>query len=708
MMMNQRNRKLPALLGVLLLYGMNGARAAEQVLPEVQVSAAQEREGSAESGYRTDTVTTGVFGKQSLQDVPLSVQGVSGELIRNTQASNTAEALKYVPTVYASTGAGQITPYFSLRGFSASTWTYNVAVDGMRSFDIWQPMEDKAGIEVLTGASGFLYGVTSAAGTINYITKRSTPTPLVEATVGSYDEQIYGHLDLGGPAAGRSDLAYRLNLGWANAGDTGTEGFTQERYSLSGVLDWRFSPDTLLSFEAARARRDIDQPQALFVPNAASGIPAAPDARNNWGPEEGDTRDVTSRIGLGLDSRLNDVFTLRAKVRYSDDERRYLMGRQMWQNAGLDYRWRLDAHDNHHRTAWQYALFLDAALRTGALAHTLTLGATRDDFHQGWNGYCTLTTAAAPASWYPGNLHGIAPAPGLTPVDSAEQQQDTTYTTWILSDRIAVGERWELLLGGNLARVDDRQENRAVNGAVTAVDYDAQKFTPAAALTFKPLPQVSVYAAYTEALEQGFKSTAPGNYGETFAPYASEQKEVGVKAGIGGMQLSAAWFRIDKANQMVENNIASQDGFAVHQGWEFFMNGKATDNLTLVGGFTWLDATVERAAGGLNEGMTPQGVPEKMAKIYAEYQLPLAPGLTVTGGLSHVGKAPVDAANTLYVDAVTLGDLGLRYQHRLYGKNATWRFNVANIGGKDYWATRSGMLYLGAPRTLSLSATLGL
>ncbi len=71
-----------------------------------------------------------------------------------------------------------------------------------------------------------------------------------------------------------------------------------------------------------------------------------------------------------------------------------------------------------------------------------------------------------------------------------------------------------------------------------------------------------------------------------------------------------------------------------------------------------------------------------------------------------LGKVPVDAANTLYVPSVTLGDLGLRYRHKLYGKDTTWRLNVSNVGDKDYWSSRSGMLYLGAPRTLSLSATL--
>ena len=80
--------------------------------------------------------------------------------------------------------------------------------------------------------------------------------------------------------------------------------------------------------------------------------------------------------------------------------------------------------------------------------------------------------------------------------------------------------------------------------------------------------------------------------------------------------------------------------------------------------------------------------------------------LTLTGGVSYTGKVPWDAANTLYVDPVTLYDAGLRYQRPIGGKDTTWRLTVANLTDEDYWTTRSGILYLGSPRTLSLSVSL--
>lgn len=675
-------------------------------LPEVRVSGSAYANGEAASGYRVNTLGLGPLGSNASQDTPYTVNTASSELIANTQASNSSEALKYVPTVYTNTGASQITPYFTIRGLSASSWTYNMAVDGMRSFDIYQPMEDKAGIEVLSGASGFLFGITSPAGMINYQTKRPTHAPLKELTVGLYDHQLYAAVNLGGPLGGRSDLAYRFNLGVANGGETGTDGMRQERYSISGAIDWQVSADTLLTLDAAHARRDIDRPQALFVPSLASGIPKAPDATKNWGPDDGDTLDVTSRISLGLESRLNDTWTVRAKLRYSDDRRRYLMGRQYWQNADLDYRWRLDGQDEHQRRAWQYNLYLDAAFTTGALRHKLTAGRSEDDFRQDWNGYQTRYTTAGAANWYAGNLHGNAWAPDLSTAPGTQQKQHTHYETWLLADRIALSERWEIMLGANWARVNDQLTGKTVANVLTRTSYDERELTPAVSLSFKPVPTVTTYVSYIEGLEQGFVSTSSGNPGQAFPPYVSRQQEIGVKATLGGMLLTAAGFRIDKANQMVENNVASQDGRALHRGLEFSATGRLTRNLRLLGGFTLVDAKVKKAANNLNEGKTPQGAPKKMARLYVEYDLPGVPGLTLTGGLSHVGKVPVDAANTLYVRAVNVADLGLRYQRRILGRETTLRLGVANVADKRYWATRSGMLYPGAPRTLMASATL--
>lgn len=674
-------------------------------LTETQITSLQAADGSAELGYRVESIQLGPLGNTRLQDTPFSINTVSGDLIQNTQATNTTEALKYVPTVYSNTGASQITPYFTLRGFSASTWNYNMAVDGMRNFDVYQPMEDKERIEVLNGANGFLYGITSPAGMINYSLKRPTAHSLREFTVGTYDKQVYGHLDLGGALT--DTLKYRLNVLQSDKGDTnGMDDQSQKRHLYSGALDWQITPDTLLMLDASRSRRNLEHAQALFMTTAHIGIPSAPNASKNWGAPYTGAMDATNRFGIGLETKLNDVFTLRTKARYSRIERSYLLNRQVWQNNDLDYRWRVDSQQEFDTIVKQFNLFLDANLSTGPLKHLFTLGVTRDSYDSGDSGYrgTTYTTV------YPGDLHGNTHyRPWSEPPKGTSTSQETHYTTLIFADRISIGDHWTLMIGGTRARVDDRSTSRNSAGAETTTRYDENEFSPAYSISFKPIPELTAYASYVESLQQGLVAGATqANAGQVFSPYVSKQKELGLKASVGGMDLSLAWFYIEDANQNVDTatNVATQDGKAIHKGWEFSATGRLTERLTLTGGFTKLDAWIDRAS--TNERKTPQGVPESMAKLYAEYDLPgsnSVSGLTLTGGISYTEEVPWDASNTLYVNSVTLLDAGLRYRARVYDKDTTWRLMVSNLADKDYWTTRSGILYLGAPRTLSLSGT---
>ncbi|MDR0701168.1 MAG: TonB-dependent receptor [Azoarcus sp.] len=363
----------------------------------------------------------------------------------------------------------------------------------------------------------------------------------------------------------------------------------------------------------------------------------------------------------------------------------------------------MDGQERHHRRAVQFNLFLDADFATGPVRHKLTLGGARDIFAQAYNGQMSSTMAGT----HPGNLHDRHPViPVYAPDSGNEIAQDSIYTIWILADSLRLGEQWELMLGGTLAQVEDETKTRSVTGGVTRARYDKQKATPAVAFSFKPTRALTAYVSYTEALQQGGVSTASGNAGEIFAPYVGRQTEIGIKATLGGVDAALARFDITQANMMVEDGIASDNGRARHKGWEFSLSGQPLPRLTLWGGFTALEAKVEKAASAATHGKSPQGVPERMTRLFIEYELPFAPGLFVNGGLSHTSKVPVDAANTLYVDSVVVGDIGVRYQHRLRDAGVIWRLNVGNVGGKRYWATRSGMLYSGNPRMVSFSATL--
>jgi iron complex outermembrane receptor protein len=141
---------------------------------------------------------------------------------------------------------------------------------------------------------------------------------------------------------------------------------------------------------------------------------------------------------------------------------------------------------------------------------------------------------------------------------------------------------------------------------------------------------------------------------------------------------------------------------AINQGFELGFTGKATENLTLFGGVTFLDAKVDKSDNPDIEGNRPSEVTDKMAKITAEYAFSAIDGLVVTGGVYYNGGFYVDQQNEEEVKGYTIADIGLRYATSIENTPVAFRLTVNNITDKDYWMSAAG---LGTPRTLAFSMT---
>ena len=100
--------------------------------------------------------------------------------------------------------------------------------------------------------------------------------------------------------------------------------------------------------------------------------------------------------------------------------------------------------------------------------------------------------------------------------------------------------------------------------------------------------------------------------------------------------------------------------------------------------------------------------PRLTAVLNAEYDIPSAPGLTVTGRLTHTGAAYINPANTVRVPSYMTFDLGLRYKFQSGKTPMTLRLSVNNLFDRKYWQARAYGVTVGNPRTflLSLSADL--
>ncbi len=170
----------------------------------------QPADGSRNVGYRVDTVTDiGPFSNMKIQDTPYSYNIISSDFIENTQSFTTP-------------GAGVLdkSPFYAYT-YKRSAWksstreanaeslaprlTISTASTALPPHPRHRPTawNSTTRIEVMSGVSGFMYGVDSNSGFLNYVIKRPTPMPYESLTVGAPDvESGYVHVDIGRPHQG--------------------------------------------------------------------------------------------------------------------------------------------------------------------------------------------------------------------------------------------------------------------------------------------------------------------------------------------------------------------------------------------------------------------------------------------------------------------------------------------------------------------------
>ncbi len=201
------------------------------------------------------------------------------------------------------------------------------------------------------------------------------------------------------------------------------------------------------------------------------------------------------------------------------------------------------------------------------------------------------------------------------------------------------------------------------------------------------------------------------NVGETFAPYRSRQKEVGVKYDGGKLGASAALFTTAQPSAYVRERRFGVFGEQRHRGLEVSVFGTPARGVRVLGGLTLLDTTQRVVENAAHRGKDAIGVPDTQLNMGAEWDLAGVPGLTVTARTLYTAAQYADAASLQQLPSWTRIDLGLSYASRIGERPFTLRARIDNAANRNYWASAggypgSGYLVLGAPRTVVLSASI--
>ena len=688
-----------------------------------------QQDGKENQGYRANLVSNaGLFDQSKIQDLPYAFAVAPSDLLVNLGGPSAEKALSFMPDVQLNYGdaRGYGVSYQS-RGFTMETSFDNMGVGEGSIGPI--PIEDKERVEQLSGLSGFLNGTTlnRIGGVVNYVLKRPTSAPLYSITVGdAYGASGYVHSDFSGPIGER--LGYRLNI-VGQDGDTAISGQSAKRGLISAAIDFRPTDNTLIQLDASHLSQKTNEILPWWTP---TGLIPAPINMSNTSPLPFTYEDWTNnQAGVRARTDINEHVTVRGGFEYSIKVANgFVANQQPISNTGA-YSILLSKGINTEYANYDAYGYADFKFDTFGIKHTVTAGWSWQTYNlynpstnaalatnatvTGFNLFNPFTSAIANTNTQlrAAYLNMIVPpTDNIGAIDKYESLQ--------IADRIDVNEKISLILGMNYTHLAVLAYNNTVNqvnlGTVNTKNTD-EAVTPSGALVIKPIPQVTLYGTFQQALENGGVAastyagvpvTNPGGSG--FA--IDSQYEIGAKATIGGALATVALFDITRASDLYMPNAGGasytyvNNGRENHKGVEFGLSGKVMPQLSLYGGATIMDAKLtSEPSTPAYVGQMPTNVSDYMAKLYAEYEVAQVPGLVFGAGIQYYSRqavANVTAGQQQFVPDYAVGNLGVRYSTKIMEKATTFRVTVDNFTNTKYWVSPSNP---GLPITVAASMT---
>jgi iron complex outermembrane recepter protein len=657
-------------------------------LEEVTVEGTRSGQGSdiTANGYVATATRSATKTDTPVLETPRSMSTVTQEQLEDRKPQTLLDALSYTPGVrVGSYGFDPRYDAFTIRGIDV-TYT-GVFRDGLRQVNSPNGLfrlepYGLDGITILRGPAASIYGASSTGGIVDLISKRPTFLPFreVEVQTGSYG-RLQGNFDLSGPVNSDNTVFYRLT-GLVRDAGTGIDAVKDDRIFIAPSFTWRPNDATTLTI-LGEYMDSTTGGTAAYINNYAldaAGNPTslsigatrvfAGDKRYN------DFRQKQGRIGYEFEHRLNDMFTLHQRTRFSA-----LGTNQEYFFAGSG----LTRENNWGIVSDTY---LESRVKTGAVDHTILTGLD-----------------ISRLSYVSKQGFGIVPI-GADPVLSYREDQTQTLTGIYIQDQLK-WQNWRLTLGGRHDWLSSEFESAGLQ-----FDRDDSKFTGRAALGYVTDFGLAPYVSWGTSFTPNPGTVLGGSVAE---PTTGEQVEVGVKYDLPGINASlrAAVFDIhqdnavvyqvvDGTNQQVQLDLRSQ-------GFELEGVASLTDGLNVQASYSYTDARIEK--------LTPEtvgnrltSVPYHLASLWLDYTVQEGPvrGLGIAGGVRYVGSSFGDNLNRRVIENEprTYFDAAIRYDLENIDsslKGLRFQVNATNLLDEDGQVCTSNYCYFDEGRKVIAS-----
>ncbi|WP_417685036.1 TonB-dependent siderophore receptor [Roseibium sp.] len=668
----------------------------------VQGAAQSDSPTGAVDGFVAGTTYTGAKTATPITEVPQAISVVGTKELSVRGATKTDEAMRYTAGVFSQPyGSDSDTDWFYIRGFNATQT--GVYLDGMPLFangygsTLVDPFTLER-IEVLKGAASVLYGGSNPGGLANYVSKVANGERIrfVETGV-STNANGTGFLAFDIGDAINDKYAYRVTgrLEGSREDDGFDPGF---KGVISPSLRVDLTDSTRLTLLANYTAVDETHIPGTWLPYEGTVVDAPfgridPDFNASEPAYDYYTR-TQAYFGYEFEHAFDNDWTLRHKARYAHVNvgEQQVLGYGSYASTGV-----LNRGAFKERTSADTFVAdtsLTGTLRTGAFEHELLAGTD----------YRFYRNASASAFGTAGTINVVNPVYGAT-TPSATLGADKVLTQQQLGfyaqDQIRFGDGWITTLNARYDRV--WSENGSDSGSDGALSGRAGL---AYGFDFGLTPYASIATFFNPVIG----TVSGGKFAE---PETGTQYEVGLKyqPNFVNALFTVALFDLTRQNVTTTHpttSVVSQTGEVRSRGFELEAKGEVLDNLTATAAFTAYNLEITKDADSSLIGKRPKIAPEMQASFWLEYAFDDAvfagslEGLSIGGGVRHVGETYAENANTNKVKSSTLFDAHVGYAKDNWGLD----LNVNNLLDTTYVAgcDTQYYCYYGEGRTVMLRA----
>lgn len=714
---------------VLGLTAMGLSVQAAEAVKELQLTEVKDEK---QQEYKKDKASSPKY-TTPLLETPRTINVITGDVLKDQGVTSLNDALRNVSGVSTfgagEGGGGNITTNdkITIRGFSANNDIY---VDGIRDIAGYsRDMFNYEQLEVTKGAGSSISGKGSAGGTINLVTKRAKDD---EFTVmeASYDEAERLRLTLDGNTQLGSVGNGRINLMFTEGGDT--LGNDIENYRTLGVApsaSFKLAERTSLGLDLFYMEQDNNPLLGLPWVNedAAAQLnrPVGPIDSQYWSNYYGvAARDFekvdTLMATLVFDHEFSDSVRLIGQTRFAENDKQSTLARPIFKNSrdpktgvrsyedliDLTFTQNIDQTSKLALTQWD----LQSNFSTGAIGHQLVTGV---ELYQESLEKQLLSDKRVLATPY---VPLDKPAPHQSFTGQVEIIGKPTEVTGkgaaiYALDTLSLGEHWQID-GGVRVENYSAEGSTYLSGNVLkeGVKADDNFFSWNLGVSYQPNAYSNYYVAVANAQDpaggnlvfSGRTDSQLEQY-NSLKPQESTNYEVGAKWDLleRRLQLTSAAFLTRKTvTDTNDKGDVFLGGEQEAKGIELNLSGALSDDLNLIGGYTWQETEVTKDFSLDTTGNGLTAAPEHSASVWLTYDID---ALTLGSGVQYNSGNIFWRQNRAFFEADSVYLLSLMASYSL-SDNLMLQFNADNLTDEEYVSDYSarGHFRPGAGRNLKL------